>query len=89
MAIRSLLILANAELPGAPGLSAPVSRPAHFQPALVGLAVLALAIVAFLVYDLLRQKRHERREREKLEQFRRKRLEQSPPGVSSGGKDRS
>jgi hypothetical protein len=84
MIIKSVLILADVELPGTEG-NAPQQTGTHMQPALVGLAVLALAVVAFLVYDLWRQKLTERREREKLERFRQKRRDESMPSVSSGG----
>jgi hypothetical protein len=75
MIIRSVLILADVELPGVQGINAPPPA-THVQPALVGLAVLALAIVGFLIYDLFRQKHNERQERAKLERFREKRLRQ-------------
>ncbi|HZR18297.1 MAG TPA: hypothetical protein VFE51_13475 [Verrucomicrobiae bacterium] len=84
MIIRSVLVLADVELPGVQGLNAQPPPASHVQPALVGLAVLALAIVGFLVYDLFRQKRNERLERAKLERFREKRLRQSAPGTPSG-----
>jgi hypothetical protein len=44
------------------------------QPALIGVAALAVAIVAFLGIDFYRQKRVERKEREKLARFRQRRL---------------
>ena len=71
-------LLADVELPGGKGLNSTSQAPAHFQPALVGVAILAIGIVAFLGFDFLRQKLQERREREKLERFRAKRLQQTP-----------
>jgi hypothetical protein len=44
------------------------------QPALIGVAALAVAIIAFLGIDFFRQKRVERKEREKLARFRQRRL---------------
>ena len=71
-------LLGDVELPGGKGLNSTPQAPVHFQPALVGVAILAVGIVAFLGFDFLRQKLQERREREKLERFRAKRLQQTP-----------
>jgi hypothetical protein len=69
-----LAIVAAAELPGAQDLNSAARSDPHFQPALVGLAILAVALVAFLTFDFYRQKSRERQERRKLERFREKQL---------------
>lgn len=74
MIARFVLLLGNATLPGTDGLSPAVQGTSRIQPALIGVAALAVAIVALLGIDFYRQKRVERREREKLTRFRQRRL---------------
>ena len=74
MIARFVLLLGDATLPGTDGLPAVGQGVTHIQPALIGVAALAVAIVAFLGIDYYRQKRVERREREKLTRFRQRRL---------------
>ncbi len=63
-------IIGDVELPGSQGLTAPARTAAHISPAFIGVAILALALIAFLVWDVCRQKWVERRERQRLERFR-------------------
>ena len=75
-------ILGDVELPGS-GLNLGPARPngAHIPGAFIGLAILALALIVFLVWDFCRQKRVEKRERDRLQRFRQKKLAASvPPG---------
>ena len=71
---RFLLLLGDTTLPGTDGLPPAGQGTTHMQPALIGVAALAVAIVAFLGIDYYRQKRVERKEREKLTRFRQRRL---------------
>ncbi len=87
MLAQVLFLLGDVDLPGNQGLNSAAHAPGHFQPALVGVAFLAVGLVAFLGFDFFRQKRHERLEREKLERFRAKRLQQganAPSNVRAG-----
>jgi hypothetical protein len=74
MFVRFVLLLGAATLPGTDGLPPAGQGISHVQPALVGVAALAVAVVAFLGIDFYRQKRVERKEREKLNRFRQRRL---------------
>jgi hypothetical protein len=67
------VLLGQVSLPGTDQLTSPSPSGSHMQPALVGVAFIAFAVVAFLGIDFYRQKRTERKEREKLERFRSKR----------------
>jgi hypothetical protein len=81
-------ILGDVELPGS-DLSLGPARPtgAHIPAAFVGLAVFALALIVFLVWDFCRQKRVEKRERDRLQRFRQKKLAASvPPGSQQSGR---
>jgi len=74
-------ILSNVDLPDSRGLSLD-SRgwsDSHIPLVFVGLAILALALVGYLLWDFLRQKRLERRERQFLVQFREQQLKRGPP----------
>jgi hypothetical protein len=69
------VVLGEVELPQSglnPGSNPP--SPPHFSAALLAMAVLAVAVVAFLGWDVFRQKRAEKRERRRLERFREKKL---------------
>jgi len=74
--------LGDVELPGGQGLDSQHQTAGHMQPALIGLAMLSVAVVAFLGFDFYKQKRNERREREKLERFREKRMRQNSPAAA-------
>ena len=76
MIARFVFLLADAGIPGTEGLTPSGQGSTHMQPALVAVAVLAVAIVAFLGADFYRQKRGERKEREKLTRFRQRRLDE-------------
>ena len=58
-----ITILAETGMPEVPGLAleAPRRAASHIPPVFAGLAVFALALVGYLVWDLWRQKRDERR----------------------------
>jgi hypothetical protein len=73
MIAKFSFLFADVSLPGAEQLTSPARGVSHMQPALVGVAFIAIAVVAFLGIDFYRQKRTERKEREKLERFRSKR----------------
>ena len=77
--IRLNVILADASLPDVPGLSPDSPRQAgtHIQPAFVALAVFALLVIGYLVWDFWRQKQAERRERARLETFREKKFKEN------------
>jgi hypothetical protein len=81
--IRPLTVLADVNLPDALGqkVDSSPSTSSHFSPLFIGLAVAALALVAYLVCDIYRQKREERRQRQRLERFREKKFKQvhEPP----------
>lgn len=83
MVARFVVLLGEVAIPGADGLAPTTQSSSHMQPALVAVAALAFGIVAFLGIDFYRQKRGERKEREKLERFRQRRLAEmnknSPP----------
>jgi hypothetical protein len=53
----------------------------HLSPAFVALAIGALMIVGYLLYDVFRQKREEKRQRDRLERFREKKFKhaEGPP----------
>jgi lysylphosphatidylglycerol synthetase-like protein (DUF2156 family) len=77
------ILLADARLPDALAQklgTRPQNAP-HFSPAFFILAAVALCVVAYLMWDVLRQKREERRQRQRLERFREKKLKeaQGPP----------
>jgi hypothetical protein len=74
MIARFVLLLGEATLPGTDGLPPAGQGTTHMQPALIGVAALAVVIVAFLGIDFYRQKRVERMERDKLTRFRQRRL---------------
>lgn len=69
-----VLLLGEATLPAVDGLSPVAQGSSRIQPALIGVAALAVVIVALLGIDFYRQKRVERKEREKLTRFRQRRL---------------
>jgi len=72
-------ILSNATLPEVPGLNLDTPRPTanHIPPGFVGLAVFALLLVGYLLWDFCRQKHVERQQRLRLESFREKKLKES------------
>ena len=78
--LRLVAILAEVELPGSANLDVPRQSGTPMQPAFIGIAALALAVVLFLVWDVWRQKRVERRERQRLERFREQRITQTAEG---------
>jgi hypothetical protein len=77
--VRFITILAEVELPGPQALTANATHRVNGQisSAFVGVAALALAVVGFLLWDFCRQKTIERRERQRLERFREKRLKET------------
>jgi hypothetical protein len=80
---RPTIVFANVSVPEPLGEkldSAPPSA-THLSPAFVGLAIVALAVVAYLVWDIYRQKREERRQRQRIERFRERKFKQAqePP----------
>jgi hypothetical protein len=81
MILRPATTLADVALPDPLTQKAdvPSSSSPHLSPAFVCLAVFASLLVAYLLWDLYRQKRDERRERQRLERFREKKLNQVPP----------
>ncbi len=74
MIVRFVLLLGDATLPGTDAFPPAGQATTHIQPALIGVAALAVVIVAFLGIDFYRQKLVERKEREKLTRFRQRRL---------------
>jgi len=76
-------ILADAGLPDAltQKIGAQSQNATHFSPAFVGLAIIALAVVGYLLWDVFRQKREERRQRQRIERFREQKFKQvqQPP----------
>jgi hypothetical protein len=74
MMARFVILLGDATLPGTDALPPAGQGITHIQPALLVVAALAAAIIAFLGVDFYRQKRVERKEREKLTRFRQRRL---------------
>src|SRR6266404_4035639 len=87
---RLTAILADATLPEVPGLNLDSPRPSanHLPPAFVGLAVFALLLVGYLLWDFCRQKHLERQQRLRLESFREKKLRESAQAavLNEGGK---
>lgn len=71
-------ILGEIELSGLQGVNSPRPTTSHTSPAFVCLAVVALGLIGFLVWDFCHQKHLERRERRRLERFREQRLKQFP-----------
>src|SRR3569832_320095 len=71
-------ILATVEIPGSGLNSAPPRAPlSRMSPVFIILAVFAIALVAYLAWDFLRQKRVEKKERERLERFRENKMKES------------
>lgn len=68
-------MLGDIELPGA-DQTLEVARPssARIAPAFIVLALVAMALVVFLIWDFCRQKRVEKRERQRLQRFREKKM---------------
>ena len=66
-------LLGDVELPGA-NMDTPSPVVSHISPAFISLAVFALLLVGYLVWDFCRQKTVERRERQRLERFRQGKL---------------
>lgn len=77
--ISPAAFLADASLPEplAQRLDTAHSTGIHLSPAFVMLAAGALALVAYLVWDVVRQKREEKRQRDRLERFREKKFGQA------------
>ena len=88
MIAKFFSLFADIPIPGTDELSSPSPSSSHMQPALVGVAVLAVGVIAFLGIDFYRQKRTERKEREKLARFRDKRLREVADATSAGRDDR-
>jgi peptidoglycan/LPS O-acetylase OafA/YrhL len=71
-------ILAVVDLPGSQGLNPQPRAFTHISPAFIGLAICALALIGYLVWDFCRQKIAERRERRRLVRFRERKLKKIP-----------
>jgi len=63
-------VLADVELPGLNSNPAPAVA-TRISPVFVALAAFALLVVGYLVWDFWHQKRTERKQRQRIEQFRR------------------
>lgn len=81
--ISSAALLADVSLPETltQKLDTAPATGLHLSPAFVALAIGALALVAYLLWDVYRQKREEKRQRNRLERFREKKFKQvqGPP----------
>jgi hypothetical protein len=79
--ISSAAFLADVSLPDPLAQNTAPATGLHLSPAFVALAIGALALVAYLLWDVLRQKREEKRQRNRLERFREKKFKeaQGPP----------
>jgi hypothetical protein len=77
--IRLTAIFADAAVPEAPVLNLDTLRQTNgpFPTAFVALAAFALLLVGYLVWDFWRQKRTERLQRRRLENFRAKKFKES------------
>lgn len=81
--IHLSVLLADVSLPDPLGqkIDSPPTTAAHLSPAFVALAIGALALVVYLLWDFYKQKREERRQRLRIERFREKKFSQvqEPP----------